>query len=91
MNYYDKIDPIGESDIEHNFNIDLEHDLICGIDTDIKSMHNDLNELNDLIYGYKTYTPNTFMLNQLEQLHHKLVSGINAIESGYTQYKNLHE
>lgn len=91
MNYYDKIDPIGESDIKHNFNIDLEHDLICGIDADIKSMHNDLNELNDLIEGYETYTPNRLMLNQLKQLHRKLVSGINAIETQYVEYKNLHE
>lgn len=101
MNYFEKIDPIGMSQNDNeiidvskpsNFDIsNLEHNLICGIDADIKSMHNDLNELNDLIEGYETYTPNRLMLNQLKTLHRKLVSGINAIETQYVEYKNLHE
>lgn len=99
MNYFEEIDPIGMSKEEpvdvlkkSKFEMSsLEHDLICGIDTDIRSMHNDLNELNDLIEGYETYTPNRLMLNQLKTLHLKLVNGINAVESGFNEYKNLHE
>lgn len=92
MNYHEEIDEIGESNTAFEINnTDIEHDLICGLDNDIKTMRNDLNELSDLIEGYETYTPNKMMLNQLKVLHSKLTNGINAIDSGYNAYKDLHE
>lgn len=99
MNYFEKTDPIGMNNNDSllkdytnkMISEDLEHDLICGLDSDIKTMRNDLNELKDVIDGYETYTPNRLMLNQLKMLHNKLVNGINAIDSGYNAYKDLHE
>ncbi len=86
MNYFTDIDPIGmntDDSLLKDYtnkedNTDLEHDLICGLDTDIKSTKETLKELKDAIDGYETYTPNVMMLNQLKALHNKLVSSVNC-------------
>jgi len=88
MNHSTDIDPIGESNLE---NKQLDHDLVCGLDSDIKTMTDNIEELSDLISRYETYTENVMMVSKLKILHHRLSNGIKAIESGYNDYKNLHE
>lgn len=87
-NYYTEIDPIGESDIKDTAenNPDLVHDLNCKLYTDIDRLKKEVDNLENIIKDYETYTNNKFLLNALKMQKQRFKSLIDDIYNNFNTF-----
>lgn len=90
MNYNEKIDPIGESEIDHQEEeTDVLHELTCNIFTDIDRLKKEVENFTNEIEGFETYSHNTLFLNILKMQRNRLKSLINDIDTNFDKFNNL--
>lgn len=87
MNYYEKIDPIGEDmskEIENN--IDIEHEIICNINTSLHKTKREIRNLDKLIEHFKTYSSNTYIIEELSCIKMRLNNNLKEVETNFNKY-----
>jgi len=69
---------------------ELEHDLICNTGTHIKRLYNELENLDEMIEEYRTYTNNTFFLAKLKNLKQRMLNDLTGLENNFESFVEYH-
>lgn len=68
-----------------------EHELICDTGTPISRLKYEINQLDEMIKGYETYSENSFFLNKLKNFKQRLTNLQKTIEDNFNTYVDYHE